>query len=537
MKKSMIRNLSPLFCAGVITLALVVTVTATPNSRKRKEPSQAKSDKTEIEKLVEMTRRASEMAEAAQTEARRAREQSEALRQRLEQTERELDSLRQAINAGGPLLPASVEVSSTTLPTSTQQEQTLPEQKVEDRLVKLEEQSEINTAQIKEHAQTKVETGSRLKLRLFGELIFNTYLNSSESANTDVPIIAFPNSAIAGRKHNNLGATLRQSKIGLAMSGARFGNARLSAEAEFDFWGGSIARTDGDMLGALRIRTASARLDWDRTTLEIGQLEPMISPLTPNSLAAVWIPAMASTGNLWQWRPQITIEHRARLSDSSSLILQGGLMPNFSDISGTPIGVTGGITHEGYPGYEGRIAFRRTLEDERNFELGFGGYGERKAFSFNRRVNSYALTGDWQIPLTKHLTFSGEAYYGQSINLGERSATSVDRLYAATGNVLTPTTEIRGIHTAGGWAQLNIKATRKLEFNLAAGKDDPNNDNIRFGTIGNFTRFKNQAASANFIYFLTQNFEMSLEFRRTLTDYAPGRRANNHFNLAFGYLF
>ncbi len=537
MKKSMIRNLSPLFCAGVITLALVVTVTATPNSRKRKEPSQAKSDKTEIEKLVEMTRRASEMAEAAQTEARRAREQSEALRQRLEQTERELDSLRQAINTGGPLLPASVEVSSTTLPTSTQQEPTLPEQKVEDRLVKLEEQSEINTAQIKEHAQTKVETGSRLKLRLFGELIFNTYLNSSESANTDVPIIAFPNSAIAGRKHNNLGATLRQSKIGLAMSGARFGNARLSAEAEFDFWGGSIARTDGDMLGALRIRTASARLDWDRTTLEIGQLEPMISPLTPNSLAAVWIPAMASTGNLWQWRPQITIEHRARLSDSSSLILQGGLMPNFSDISGTPIGVTGGITHEGYPGYEGRIAFRRTLEDERNFELGFGGYGERKAFSFNRRVNSYALTGDWQIPLTKHLTFSGEAYYGQSINLGERSATSVDRLYAATGNVLTPTTEIRGIHTAGGWAQLNIKATRKLEFNLAAGKDDPNNDNIRFGTIGNFTRFKNQAASANFIYFLTQNLEVSLEFRRTLTDYAPGRRANNHFNLAFGYLF
>ncbi len=533
MKKSMIRNLPLLFCAGVISLSLVANVSANPTLRKRKDSAQSKTDKTEVEKLIELTRRASEAAEAARTEARQAREQSEALQRRLEQTERQLESLRQTITANSQPMTASIATS----PSGVSETPAQSDQKHEERLIKLEEQGEVNTAQIKEHAQTKVETGSRLKLRLFGEIIFNTYLNSSESANSDVPTIAFPNSVIAGRKRNNLGATLRQSKIGLAMTGVRLGNARLSAEAEFDFWGGPISRYDGDMLGSLRIRTASARLDWDRTTLEIGQKDPIISPLTPNSLAAVWIPPMASTGNLWQWRPQITVEHRLRLNESSSLILQGGLMPNFSDISGTPIGGLGGITHEGYPGYEGRIAFRRTLEDERNFEIGVGGYGERKAFSFNRQVNSYALTGDWQIPLGSRLTLSGEAYYGQSINLGERSATSIDRLYAATGNVLNPASIIRGIHSAGGWAQLNIKATPKLDFNLTAGKDDPNNNDVRFGTIGNFTRFKNQAASANFIYFLTQNFEMSLEYRRTLTDYAPGRRTNNHFNLAFGYLF
>ena len=533
MKKSMIRNLPLLFCAGVLSLTLVVNGFANPASRKRKDSAPSKTDKTEVEKLIELTRRASEAAELAQLEARRAREQSESLQRRLEQTERDLEALRQTITANNKTLTASL------APPSAQNSEnpSQSDQRLEDRLVKLEEQGEINTAQIKEHAQTKVESGSRLKLRLFGEIIFNTYLNSSESANSDVPTIAFPNSVVTGRKHNNLGATLRQSKIGLAMTGVRLGNARLSAEAEFDFWGGPISRYDGDMLGSLRIRTASARLDWDRTTLEVGQKEPMISPLTPNSLAAVWIAPMASTGNLWQWRPQITVEHRLRLNEASSVILQGGLLPNFGDISGVPIGTIGGTTLEGFPGYEGRIAFRRTLEDERNFEIGFGGYGERKAFSFNRRVNSYALTGDWQIPIGSRLTLSGEAYYGQSINLGERSATSVDRLYASTGNVLNPATEIRGIHSAGGWAQLNIKATPKLDFNLAAGKDDPNNNDVRFGNIGNFTRFKNQAASVNFIYFLTQNFEMSLEYRRTLTDYTPGRRTNNHFNLAFGYLF
>ena len=539
MKKFMTCYLSLLFCAGAISVALVANAAANTISDKQKDPALPKPDKainpdkTEIEKLIELTRRASEAAELAQAEARKAREQSEALQRRLEKTERELDSLRQSLNIKSQSLATDTVNSMPNTPQTISQQ----DQKNDARLLNLEDQTEINTAQLKEHAQTKVESGSRMKLRLYGEILINTYLNSSDSASGDVPIIAFPNLLISGRKRNNLGTTLRQSKIGLAMSGPRIGNARLSADAEFDFWGGSIARYDGDVLGSLRIRTASARLDWDRTTLEIGQLEPMISPLTPRSLAASWIPAMASTGNLWQWRPQITMEHRARLSESSSLILQGGFMPNFNDIVGAQVGSFAGTTSEGAPGYEGRIAFRQTLEDERRFEIGFGGYGERKTFSFNRRINSYALTGDWQVPIGSRLMFSGEAYYGQSINLGERAGTSIDRLYFTNGSVLTPTTIIRGIHSAGGWAQLSLQATKKLEFNFTAGKDDPNNNDIGRTPPNPFTRYKNQAASTNFIYFLTPNFEMSLEYRRTLTDYLPGRRSNNHFNLAFGYLF
>ncbi|MFN0107948.1 MAG: hypothetical protein ACKVZH_03770 [Blastocatellia bacterium] len=540
-----------LFCAGIVTLALVLDVSAETNSRKRKESASPKPDKsgkpdnTEIEKLIELTRSASEAAESARAEARRAREQSEALQGRLERAERELESLRQALTVfkndasksatdkqqWAIVVPAAAK-------TEQQNQLALGEQTNNGRLEKLEEQTEINTARIAEHAQTKVESGSRMRLRLYGEILVNTYFNSNDSANTDVPTIALPNLATNGRKRNNLGASLRQTKIGLAMSGPRIGNAKLSGDIEFDMWGGPITRYDGDVLGALRIRTASVRLDWDRTTLEVGQLEPMISPLNPTSLAATWILPMASTGNLWQWRPQITLEHRARISDSSSLIFQGGLLPNFNDVIGVPFGTAGGTTHEGDPGYEGRVAFRRALEDDRHFEIGFGGYGERKTFPFNRRVNSYALTGDWQIPIGSRLMLSGEAYYGQSINLGERAGSTIDRLYNVTGGtILSPTSIIRGIHSSGGWAQLAIQATKKLEFNLAFGKDDPNNNDLPRNSLNPFLRYKNQAASGNFIYFLTPNFEISLEYRRHWTDYAPGRRANNHLNLAFGYLF
>ncbi|MGH9841655.1 MAG: hypothetical protein ACREEM_23125, partial [Blastocatellia bacterium] len=528
------RTVILLLLAGLLLATLVVNANADGHPPKRKRATRPSAAAPPTEEMMNILRQTREAAEAARDEARRAREQSEALRQRLEQTTADCGLRIAELKNEIIRLQTEIGVIARSKPTMSNApenpQSAIHNPQSEERLASLEEQVEINAAQLKEHAQTKVESDSRFRMRLTGAILFNTYLNSSDSANSDVPIFAFPNSVVTGQKRNNLGATLRQTKIGLAMTGPRIGNARLSAEAEFDFWGGTTSRFDGDVNGILRIRTASARLDWEQTSIEIGQTAPIISPLNPNSLAAVWYPSMASSGNLWQWRPQITIEHRARLGDSSDLILQGGLMPNFNELFR-------GDTLEGDPGYEGRIAFRRRLDDERRIEVGFGGYAERRHFGFGKTVNSFAYTADWNLPLSSRVTLNGEAYYGRSINIAETGGGRIDRLYALSAPVVAQATIVRGIRSTGGWAQLTIAARRDLDFNFAFGKDDPHNDDVRFGSIGNFTRFKNQAASANFIHQLTQNFQVSLEYRRHWTDYAPGRRTNNHYNLAFGYLF
>jgi hypothetical protein len=490
--------------------------------------------------LMALLRQTREAAEAARDEARRAREQSEALARRLEQTTREVAELRQELRQPPPAEPAIHELKSQLAGLQSRLEEsavksptpsTLSGLKDETRLANLEEQVEVHAAQIREHAQTKVESDARFRVRLFGSLLANTYLNSNNSANDDVPIFAAPPSAVPGQKRNNLGATLRQTKLGLAMSGPRLGGARLSAEAEFDFWGGSpTARAEGDVVGVFRIRTASARLDWERTSIEIGQTGPVVSPLNPNSLAAVWYPAMTGTGNLWQWRPHLTLEHRLRLGDSAELIAQAALMPNFNELFR-------GETLEGDPGYGGRVAFRRPLDAERRIEIGLGGYAERRHFGFGKTVTSRALTADWTLPLGGRVTFSGEAYAGRAVNLAETAGGRIDRLYALNTPVLGAGTFVRGIRTRGGWAQLSLQARADLEFNVAFGKDDPRNDDVRFGAVGGVTRFENRSASANFIYHLTQNFLTSLEYRRHRTDYAPGRRGNHQYNLAFAYLF
>jgi hypothetical protein len=287
---------------------------------------------------------------------------------------------------------------------------------------------------------------------------------------------------------------------------------------------------NGDVLGFFRIITASARLDWEKTSLVVGQRPPLISPLNPTSLAAVWIPPLTGAGNISQWRPQIMVEHRVGSNDLSQMIIQGGLLMPFGES-------LQGRTIEGGPGYQSRVAYRRPFDSDRKLELGFGGYFHRRPFTLNRHVNSYAITGDWMIPLGRRVELSGEAFFGRAVGLAEESGNRNDRLYALNGAIELPGTVISGIHSTGGWAQLAIKARSDLDLNFAYGQEDPRNRDVLLGQIGNATRFKNQVGSVNFIWQLRQNLLLSVEYRRLWTTYTLRQRTGNHYNLAVGYMF
>ncbi len=507
-----------LIWGAVALLATMPAETAARGGGKRRSSSSPTVRATAAqEEILSLLRGTREAAEAAREEARQARLETEALRRRLDQTVQELALLReQQAAALRPVIAAQADPAP---------------QPPEERLARIEEQVEVHTAQLREHAQTKVEADSRFRVRLTGMLLVNTYLNSDDSAGADLPTFAFPAAARAGQRRNNLGASMRQTRIGFSLTGPRLGNARLSAEADFDFWGGPFReRIEGDVLGFFRIRTASARLDWDRGAVEVGQLAPLISPLNPNSLAAVWFPGMTGAGNLWQWRPQLIGERRLRLG-GGELIAQGGLMPVFGEI-------VAGNDLEGSPAVEGRLAYRRTLDADRVLEIGIGGHRERRHFGAGQqRVTGTILAGDWRIPLAGRFELSGEAYRGRAVSLSEQSGSRIDRLFAYTGRLADPATVVRGVRSRGGWLQLSFAARPDLELNAAYGQEDPSNDDLRFGAVTAFTRLKNQAGSANFIYHLRPNFLISLEYRRLWTNYTTARRTNNHYNLAFGYLF
>jgi hypothetical protein len=531
--------------------AAALAQTKQPASGPRRDSAQ--SQHAQLQELLELARSSQAAAARAEAEARLAREQISALRQQYEQTAQELAALRQLLEQRQPApaleqrlaeLSATVRQLQNAAPRSAKEavsaEQTAastatpdapplaPPQ--EERLARLEEQTELNTTQIQEHAQTKVEAEGRFRVKLYGMVLANTFLNTSDSSQNASPTNAPAPSTYSTVRQRNSGATVRQTTLGLLMQGPRVGSARLSAQAEFDFYGGASESYEGSVLGALRLRTASARIDSERHSLIVGLREPLISPLNPTSLAAVWYPALSEAGNLWQWRPQALHEYRLPVGEASELIVQNGVLMPFGETLES-------VLIEGGPSYEGRAAWRRTLDSDRHFEIGVAGMIGKRTFPYRHAVTAYSLNTDWNVPLGERFTLSGEAFFGRSINLSEQSGARADSSFALSGPLLRDTSTLRGIHLAGGWAQLAFKARRDLDFHLAFGQEDPRNRDIFDGLRNPATQFKNQAATANFIYRLQQNFLISLEFRRLWTDYTAGRRRNDHYNLAVGYSF
>ncbi|MEP7270265.1 MAG: hypothetical protein ABI882_02115 [Acidobacteriota bacterium] len=487
------------------------SATRAGESRRSKRPRPVKDSASRESELLEMVRRAQETADEAREEARSARTDYEALAAQMKE-------LTLAVNRGGNPMPAD---------SGKEPAQQAEGRSINERLSRTEEQVEIHSAQIKEHAQTKVESDSKFNVKLSGMILFNTFYNSDGIPRTE-PLFALPR--LAGAGGGTYGSTLRQTRLGLAVSGPRLAGARLSADIDFDFYGGTVAQYEGDVLGAMRIRTASARLDWERTSITVGQEAPVVSPRNPTSLAAVWFPALSGAGNLWQWRPRASVEHRFRVGDSSQIIAEGSFVPPFGEsYSGNSL--------RGTPSYETRVAWRHALDTEKSIEIGVGGHYGRRDLLNQRKLNDFIVSSDWLIPIGERLELSGEFYHGRAVGLGEQSGSRIDRLYAFTGSIESAQTLVRGIRSTGGWAQLTAVARAGLEFNFAYGQEDPNNADLRFGLVNGTTRLKNQVGSANFIYQFRPTFMVSLEYRRLWTNYASSQNKNNHYSVSVAYVF
>lgn len=531
------------YFSGRFLTILFCLLSAMPAGAAERRQASAKPDDSGLSltsdqgrELLEVLRSTRQFAEQAQSELRQSREQNEMLQRSIEEIRKEVIRLREEVS----LLrsgTAAAQINKTTGVSTDAKERGTDDstgraaraaEETHERLTRIEDRIELNTAQIKEQSQTKVESNSRFKLSLYGSVLSNTYFNTHDSSENAAPRTALPESPYG--KSGSLGSTLRQTQLGLSMIGPKIGDARLSADVDFDFFGGAAGEYENNVLGALRMRTASVILDGPRTSFAAGLMSPMISPLNPASLAAVYYPALGESGNLWQWRPQMIFTRRTSIREGDDLILQAGLMMPFGEtVYGIPI--------QGRPGYETRIAFAHGPDSDRRTEIGFGAWFDRRSLSYRRTVDSYAATSDWSIPLNRRLTLSGEAFYGRSITLGQPGGGDISGAFAFTGPLDDPSTSVRGIHSAGGWFQLGARATSRLEFNFAFGVSDPRNRDLRSGLFDKTTLLNNQTFSVNSIYHLRSDFAIAFEYRRLRTNYPGAATAGDHLNLALGFFF
>jgi hypothetical protein len=408
----------------------------------------------------------------------------------------------------------------------------------EQRIARLEENQQMSDAKAAEQSQTKVESSSKYRLRLSGIVLFNMYANRGSVDNQDFPELAMPRDELAS--DGTFGGSLRQSQIGIQGFGPPIAGARTSAEVQFDFAGGFSDAPNGTSFGIMRLRTGTVRFDWDKTSVIAGQDSLFIAPLSPTSIATLAVPGFAYSGNLWSWTPQVRVEHHFTISDNSSLLLQGGILDALT--GDTPPSeyyrYPSWGENSGQPAYATRLAWTQSVHGQ-NLTAGVGGYYSRQDWGFGRSVDAWAGTLDLTLPLGNRFEFTGQFYRGRAVGgLGG----GIGQTALWEGYLSDPETEVYGLDSMGGWAQLKYKATSKLQFNGAFGMDNPFATELRdFGKNQNYYPVplsKNQSAIVNFLYQPKSDIVFSVEYRRLKT-YTLDSNANaaNIINMSVGYIF
>jgi hypothetical protein len=393
-----------------------------------------------------------------------------------------------------------------------------PAQDVQDQLA-------VDKARIDEMAQSKVESGEKMPLRITGMALFNAYANGRFNGGAgDGTIASLTQGDATG------GATLRQTIIGLEYDGPlSVLGASVSGAVDLDLFGGS-ANTLGNLI---RLRTADISFDWGSTSLLFGQEKPIISPRDPTSLAQVGVSPLTGEGNLWLWLPQVRVEQRVRLGENSGIRLQAGLVSTRelgSESNGyssyLPAPPIAGLPSERPdPAVETRIEFWHRWGETHRFEIAQG-FHDNRSFVGANSVTSRVYSVDGLFRPLDHLELSGFFYTGQNVaDLGAlpQGFSFYEGLYAGA----------KPVESTGGWFQVRVPVTPRLAFDFYAGRQGDNHADLTAGYIG-----LNAGYFANSIYQIAPNVFVSLELGQVRTTYiTTGNRLNNHYDLALGYKF
>jgi outer membrane murein-binding lipoprotein Lpp len=407
------------------------------------------------------------------------------------------------------------------------------------RAATLDEEYQLLSGKVDDQYQTKVESASKYRMRISGIVLMNAFSNQGVVDNIDVPTLAYGRPP--GDSGGSFGATLRQSELGFEVFGPRVAGARTRADLQLDLAGGFVPEPNGVNSGLMRLRTATMRMDWDKTSIVAGQDGLFFSPNSPTSFASLAEPALSYAGNLWGWVPQIRVEHRFTTGESSNVLVQGGILdPVSGEVPGWSVYRTAGPGEESrQPAYATRIAWTRDISGQ-SLRLGVGGYYGRQDYGFDRNVDAWAAMADLQIPLGEKFEVSGKFYRGRGLG-GLYGGLGQSVLFSGEGTGQSYT-EVLGLNTVGGWSQLKYRATTKLEFNAAFGMDNPYAKDLEYFpnpySYLDASLSKNHAGFVNFIYRPRSDVLFSAEYRRIATDSLNyGNWSAGHLNLSMGVLF
>jgi hypothetical protein len=392
--------------------------------------------------------------------------------------------------------------------------------------------------QMATESQTTVHTRSRVQLDLTGMIITNAFYTSGRANSLDVPLIALAPTDVS--EDHAFGATVRQTRLGGVVTVNQVLGGSFIGDLEIDFFGG-VSNGPGDrrLFPEPRLRTTTATLRWSRTDLMVGTDVPLVSRLTPISVAAIGIPEFSGSGNLWNWLPTIRLTQRVATTSLPHTTLrwgvQGAVMSPFAGAQypGDPDLADAG-ERSARPAFEGRFfaqwgdttssgASDVTI-GEGGGEIGVGVHHGWVAVGDAPLQNSNAVTADWRISFTPRVELRGEWYAGRLVRgLGGGG------INQAFGKPIGNEPLGPPINDQAGWAQLNGQFLQTLLGGAGCGLDVVD-------LADRPVRTRNTVCSTYMLWRPSEPFFVGLEFRGIATKYDTGATGRvRQLNLGLGF--
>jgi hypothetical protein len=371
---------------------------------------------------------------------------------------------------------------------------------------------QVLAQQIAELSQVKVESASRMPVRLFGTLHATAFFNSGEANWLDNPNIVGVQPPDTRTGTFSMG--VRQTRLGLAANGPTLGSVRTSGTVVADFFGGVPGFQTGQVMALPRLLVGFARLETTRTAVQIGQDHAVLAPRDPTSLAAFAFPSLFRSGNLYLRAPQVRLERAlgGGLRAAGAVVAPiGGDLPG-EDYRFVPPALPGERSRR--PAIEGRLAFDSTTDVDapRVVSVGVSGHhGSERRLGGSARAWAAAL--DFALRRDR-VGVAGEVFSGENI----------DAFGGGTG---------LDARAAGGWAELQLFASPRLSLHGGAGVDE-----LRGVRSTALLRRRNRSAYGSVIVSLTPELQSSFEYRWLATLPGAGsERRNHHVDWVLAYKF
>jgi uncharacterized coiled-coil protein SlyX len=460
----------------------------------------------------------------------------------LDESQRQLNDLRQQLtalqhqvtatqpSAAAPDPPAT---SSSTAPTSSDANSA--------DMSDLRDRVALAESQIATLDQEKVESASKYPVKITGLLLLNGFVNTSAVDMAATPTVAVPGAG-------STGASVRQTILGLDARGPHLFGARSFGDLSVDFYGNPQSTSTGAIYyytnpALLRLRTAHAALQWSRTEAYFSLDRPIFSPDTPTSLTAMAEPALAWSGNLWTWNPQLGARQDLRIGDTHDMRLEAALVsvgdaPITPPPSSSSPALVSGSEQSRWPGVETHMALLGAGANEDSNRIGVGGYFAPHRSSLGYNYDAWAGTLDAHLFLPARLQWTGSFYRGLALG-GLGGGAYKDFVYGENpaGNYY-----FRALDDVGGWTQLKEKLNQRLELNAAFGLDEVVAGELRPYAVtgGNpyLNLARNRTYTGNVIFSPSAYILFSLEYRRIESSPVVGLPAgSNIIGLGAGYRF